>query len=313
MNRNVEEFSEEFSLGDITNKVLEQVSKLNLKYAKILRNELAVISAEYPVLQKHLVGKFIEYLDYEGKDLQYGTDALLRKLVDIFDEELSFFRTGKYSNSSFEEVNKKVYNNPEVMEYHTIGLLMFEIFTLANYIKFQFFIETLQNSKNNIANYLEIGGGHGLYVWQAQKIIAGNPDFNLVDISETSINIARVFLRGIPVNYFQQDILTFNSPAGYDFISVCEVIEHLERPEELLIKVKSLLKPGGRIFLTVPINNPTIDHIYLFESVEKIRSMLRQNGLTILNEKSVPFQNVSLPEAVKRKLAIDYLVLLKIS
>jgi len=294
-------------------EIINQVSQTNSMFAQTLEDELTYISSEFPEIQNRLWEKFIIFLNLQGKDLRYGLDCLNKKLEDIFDEELNFFRTGKYSHSSFDEVNKAVYNSPKVMEYHTVGLIMLEILTSMNYKKLQFLIESVQGLKSNISRYLEIGGGHGMYLWEAEKVLSKSVVFDLVDISQTSIDIAKLFLQEISsINYYHQDIFSFSSPIRYDFISMCEILEHLENPNELLIKAKTLLNPNGRIFITVPINNPAIDHIYLFNSVEEIRSLLHQNSLTIISEKCVPlYNNISISEAEKRKMPIDYFALAK--
>lgn len=150
-----------------------------------------------------------------------------------------------------------------------------------------------------------------MYLWQAEKLLSNNVTFDFVDISLTSISMAKIFLQNIPVTYYHENIFSFSSEIQYDFISMCEILEHLENPNELLIKAKTLLKPGGQIFVTTPINAPAIDHIFLFESVEDIRSLLHKNGLTIIDEKSISVYNISIDEAEKRKTSIDYFALVK--
>lgn len=291
--------------------ILKQVEESNPMLAKLLRNEVEFIDSEFPDMQKHLLEKLLSFLKIRGKDLKYGVECLLKKYDDLFEEGLKFYRTGKYSYNSFEQVNEAVYNNPYVMEYHTIGLLMLELLTSMGYIKLQFLIEILQSLPYKISRYLEIGGGHGMYLWEAEKILSKDVIFDIVDISETSIEIAKVFLQNIPVNYYHKDIFEFTAPTGYDFISMCEILEHLENPGELLCKAKTFLNADGRIFITTPINNPTIDHIYLFENVEQVRSLLYENGLTIINEKSAPWNNMTINEAERKKIPIDYFALVK--
>ncbi|WP_155859071.1 hypothetical protein [Chryseobacterium oranimense] len=42
----------------------------------------------------------------------------LKMISDFNDEMLDFIRTNKYRNTSFEEVNQAMYNNPDVMVSH---------------------------------------------------------------------------------------------------------------------------------------------------------------------------------------------------
>lgn len=48
------------------------------------------------------------------------------------------------------------------------------------------------------------------------------------------------------------DILEIGLPGSYDAVVATELLEHLTQPDAFLTKVKSVLKPGGRIVLSVP-------------------------------------------------------------
>jgi 2-polyprenyl-3-methyl-5-hydroxy-6-metoxy-1,4-benzoquinol methylase len=291
--------------------ILNQVEKTNPILAETLRKEFIYIVSEFPDLQKHLFEKLITFLKLQEKDLQYGVECLIRKSNDLFEERLKFLRTSQYSHNSFSEVNENVYNKPKVMEYHTIGLLMIEMLMSNNYKRMQFLVIILKRLMDNISSYLEIGGGHGMYLWQAEKVLKRNAVFDLVDISKTSIAMAKLFLDNLPVNYYHNDIFEFTSTAGYDFISMCEILEHMEKPASLLQKAKSLLHSRGHIFITTPINSPAIDHIYLFDSVKSVRSLLCNNGLNIIEEKCSTYYNLSVNESEKRKMPIDYFALVQ--
>jgi len=42
------------------------------------------------------------------------------------------------------------------------------------------------------------------------------------------------------------------APEGFDFIVAWDVLEHLAEPQQQLQRLRKLLKPGGRLYLTVP-------------------------------------------------------------
>jgi len=73
----------------------------------------------------------------------------------------------------------------------------------------------------------------------------------------------------------------------YDFITIGEVLEHLEDPRAMLRRILELLAPDGRVFITTPANAPMIDHIYLFNNAGEIREMLRTCGFAIEVEASM--------------------------
>jgi len=63
-------------------------------------------------------------------------------------------------------------------------------------------------------------------------------DYRCVDIRHSLASIARQF----------------------DVVCMCEILEHLEEPEEVVAAAFSLLKPGGRFILTCPHDNSIPDH-----------------------------------------------------
>lgn len=111
---------------------------------------------------------------------------------------------------------------------------------------------------------------------------------------------------GIPVNFYNIDIFNYIPSVKYDFISMCEILEHLEEPLKLLQKAKEMLRPGGTIFITTPINSPALDHLFLFESRSVIHSLLQKAGLKVEKELAISVYNMDLDEAEKKKIPIDY-------
>ncbi len=82
--------------------------------------------------------------------------------------------------------------------------------------------------------------------------------------------------------------LDFKEDTQFDFITMGEVIEHVEDPKPLLQNISRLLKPQGKAFLTTCANSPAIDHIYLFHNVEEIRELFSNCGLEIVEEIILP-------------------------
>ncbi len=60
------------------------------------------------------------------------------------------------------------------------------------------------------------------------------------------------------------DFLEYDFNEQFDFITIGEVLEHVENPKNFLNKARKILSDDGNIFITVPINGPAVDHIYLF-------------------------------------------------
>src|SRR5437773_1077380 len=83
---------------------------------------------------------------------------------------------------------------------------------------------------SQIKNYLEIGAGHGLYLSKALEILDKETNFSVVDISHTSIELAKNFIDDSRVTYNLANIFDFKIDSLFDFITMGEVLEHVEDP-----------------------------------------------------------------------------------
>jgi len=63
--------------------------------------------------------------------------------------------------------------------------------------------------------------------------------------------------------------------------------------------------PGGRIFVNVPVNAPSIDHIYLLKTPEEAVDMVGQAGFEIEATRFAPAAGYPEDEVRRRKLAIS--------
>jgi SAM-dependent methyltransferase len=98
---------------------------------------------------------------------------------------------------------------------------------------------------------LDVGCGTGL----VSNLFADKykSNFTAIDFSD-SIDYARNFAKknGIKnVKWVKKDFLLFNPEKKYDVIICCGVLHHIPQYETALAKIKSLLKPNGKLVLAV--------------------------------------------------------------
>ncbi len=148
-----------------------------------------------------------------------------------------------------------------------------------HYQMFDYFTTTLPQYADHIKSYLEVGVGHGFYLAKALEVLGDKATLTAVDISETSIELAKRFINDTRITYNLKNVFDFNNAEKYDFITLGEVLEHVEDPLSLLVKLNTLLSDNGVLFFTTPTNAPAIDHIYLFNNVEEIRYDKTQSAL----------------------------------
>jgi ubiquinone/menaquinone biosynthesis C-methylase UbiE len=278
-------------------------SKLHGK--KILRN-LSKFEEEYYTRANQFLAKYSILLENQSKTIDYGVDCYMKMIADINYETVQFFRTGEYSSKTFDEVNQRVYNNPWVMEYYVHGILLSQFLWAHHYNILLFFNKIIKEYSQRITNYLEVGGGHGLYASEAIKIVGNRANYTVVDISPSSLDIAKKMIDNDKVSYVHSDIFHYNPTVRYDFITMGEVLEHVEQPVKLLEKLNTLLTPEGRLFITIPTNGPTIDHIYLFKNAAEIREVISAGGFAIEKEFTIYSEDVTEEFAEKNKVSMMF-------
>lgn len=288
-------------------KIIKAIREINSRHAKKLENMLSGMSTQYYQEADAFYKKYELFAAGTGKTLEFGINSYLKMIKDMMYEYLQFARTGEYTCKSFEDANERVYNNPEVMEYYMHGLLFSQFLWKHHHAVLSFFSDKLNKHSKNCSSYLEIGGGHGLYLLEAMKIIGDDKSsFHMVDISESSLNMAKTFVANAAVEYTLQDIYKFEPQNKFDFITMGEVLEHVEKPKDLLIRLGELINEDGTIFITTPTNAPAIDHIYLFRNEQEIEDLIIESGFEIIDKVSVYSEDVSREVGEKRNIALLY-------
>jgi 2-polyprenyl-3-methyl-5-hydroxy-6-metoxy-1,4-benzoquinol methylase len=290
--------------------IVEQISARNILHGKKLQKNIGNLDAAFFSRAEIFFNKYLRLLELQGQTIDYSIDCYLQMLADVNYESVQFIQTGEYSSKSFAEVNERVYSKPEVMEYYMHGLLLSQFLWPQHYNILLFFNKIILKNGRNIAHYLEVGGGHGLYISEAIAAMGHTSQYELVDISQSSIAIARAMINHEAVSYIHSDIFNFQPGSTYDFITMGEVLEHVEDPLMLLKKLHSLLNPEGKLFITTPTNAPAIDHIYLFNNAEEIRVLIKSAGFEIESESCIYSEDVSAEVAEKYKVSMMYAAVL---
>ncbi|MBI3511391.1 MAG: class I SAM-dependent methyltransferase [Bacteroidetes bacterium] len=291
----------EESFVDFTLNRIAQQNPLHFKKArknvkKIWENEEARVKANA------FYDKYDSFLKQIGKTRAYAVDSYLKMIHDVMNESIHFEKTGEYTSKSFDEVNKRVYANPDIMDYYMHGLLMSQFIWLHHFELLKFYVDSLPRYKPYVKHYLEVGGGHGLYVNEAVRCFTNSLDNNVIDISKISLEMAKNFVESPSVNFILSDIFKYFPENKFDFITMGEVLEHVEDPVALLKKLHELLADNGRVFVTTPTNAPAIDHIYLFRNAAEIRDVIDKAGFAIEEELCVYAEDV--PEEIAEQLKI---------
>lgn len=137
---------------------------------------------------------------------------------------------------------------------------------------------------------LKSGPGHGMLGYFVLRE-GDNIRYVGVDISEPALRYAdRAFDRA----GFSPSKVTFVVGDATDLAAsgvpdadglVCrEVLEHVDDPASILRGIGGHLNSGGRALLSTVANLEAIDHVYLYDNVDEIRSMVSEARLRVLND-----------------------------
>ena len=98
---------------------------------------------------------------------------------------------------------------------------------------------------------LDVGCGGGLL---SEALAAEGARVTAIDLAPDLLRVARLhaFESGVAVDYRQQSVesLAAERPAAFDAITCMELLEHVPDPRSVIGACASLLKPGGRLFVS---------------------------------------------------------------
>jgi 2-polyprenyl-3-methyl-5-hydroxy-6-metoxy-1,4-benzoquinol methylase len=295
-------------VGMIEKKSPLQKKRLNKYFSK--NEDLFFVEADI------LAETIVRFLESQNIPLEQAVDFYLELCAEIMRCQRKFSVTGEYPIKSSSEIFKSLYNDETQMKPYIMGLGFSQFLWETHYLIFRFFKNSLENSKDNISSYMEIGPGHGLFLVEAIRTLNSDCKFHAIDISPISTNFTKSIIefaqpQAANVLFNTSDFLGLDTCSKYDFIAMGEVIEHTDEPSKMLTKLKDLLNPKGRAFISTCVNCPAPDHIYHFKAVSEIKEMVEKCGLTIEKDLVLPVEDLPMEKIVKNKTTINYCSILR--
>lgn len=263
---------------------------------------------EYPVIGGGLVDKHLEATDpsweYAQKalgyvasrsqdDLKTELEAFATVSMDFLRLQARFMRTRQYARAGgAAELVEELYNDESKMKgYYLDGLAL-------TYALWPNHTHMIRNMGESFIPRLEpgdrvgeVGVGHGLL---AALMFDAQPDLHYtgVDISQSSLDYAGSALvkagvdpgriSMVHADAMSGDLVRLGGEGGFDALVCCEVVEHVNNPEVMLSALSAALAPGKPGFVSTVANMEADDHVYLYNDVEEIRTMLTDTGWTVV-------------------------------
>jgi 2-polyprenyl-6-hydroxyphenyl methylase/3-demethylubiquinone-9 3-methyltransferase len=152
-----------------------------------------------------------------------------------------------------------------------------------------------------------------------------------IDLGLKVIEIARLHLHesNLVVDYRKQSSseLAATEPASFDAVCCMEMIEHVPDPAALVQDLASMLKPGGRLFMSTLNRTPAsfgaailgaeyitrmlprgTHHYGKFLKPSELARLLRQAGLELEDVSGLGYNPVNRKAWISRVTAINYLL-----
>jgi 2-polyprenyl-3-methyl-5-hydroxy-6-metoxy-1,4-benzoquinol methylase len=244
----------------------------------------------------------------DGQEQRFARDY--RWTCDrLRDEELFFHREGRYRLATFGEATAEVYSDIEYMGRYVNGLLLTQVLWYNHIATFEMFLNGVLGSRTAPFDYLEVGPGHGLMIYfAAQSSLCRS--LEAWDVSAVSLRETRAALDTLgldkPVSLIETDILQAKRPGRqFDLVVISEVLEHLETPSAALQFLRDCVKNDGRIFINVPLNSPSPDHIYLFSAPQDVTALVEGAGFVVEEMSLFATQAKRIHSALANKISVS--------
>jgi ubiquinone/menaquinone biosynthesis C-methylase UbiE len=225
------------------------------------------------------------------------------------EEELFFHREGRYRLSTFAEAVAEVYSDADYMRRYMSGLLVTQVLWYNHVATLEMFLRRVLGAAVEPFDYLEVGPGHGLMTYFAAAAPLSRT-LELWDVSAVSLKQTRAALDRLgvtkPVSLVETDILRAPpSRPRFDLVVISEVLEHLETPGAALRLLRSAIAEEGRIFINVPINSPSPDHLYLFSAPQDVVDLIEDSGLHVERMELYATQGRAVERALANRISVS--------
>jgi SAM-dependent methyltransferase len=151
--------------------------------------------------------------------------------------------------------------------------------------RLKFIREVVKEIDLEQASVADLGCGSGVILCD---VLALKPQWrgHGFDISEAAVNYARRLAAHKKIDgradFRAGDIARLPyATDSLDLVIASEVIEHLPEPERVIAEVARVLKPGGKLILTMPLESHTPAHVHALSGPEDLHALCAKASLRV--------------------------------
>ena len=178
------------------------------------------------------------------------------------------------------------------------------------------------------ARALDVGCGGGLL---SEALAKAGAQVTAIDLAPAVLEVARLHLfeSNLSVDYREISVETLAAemPASFDVVTCMEMLEHVPDPGSVIHACATLLKPGGKLFLSTLNRTPVAfgaailgaehllrllprgtHHYAQFLKPSEIAADLRASGLELVDLSGLGYNPLARKAWLARSVAVNYLV-----
>lgn len=233
----------------------------------------------YVANAEFILGKLQEFAALQGHCLAKVLRVYTRHVAQVVEERQFYQQTGLYRSAPGSSAPM---GSTEGLQPDLAYLYVLTLSTVLNHSRyevFRHFRQTVPAWLEPSGPLLEIGGGNCL-----DALFLSN--FGPLDSYEINpLSLVWHQLLGLEGRVdLRTELYDFGHSGKYAFVSMIELLEHIQDPGEYLAGAHRVLRDDGCAYLTFAVRMPQFDHFYEFVSVEQCRSLISDHGFHIVEE-----------------------------